>query len=354
VRSPASSMRSTLVFLLLCGIAHAEERLLTRAFRHGSRLPAASTEACCAFSLFELECADHPLIDSCAKSELPEGWQTRAKNLNINLKKGNTPKKWKTVIQKVVGKCFPKRTSLGKIDRTRCESQTSGDTADVQKDVPVDAVPSVEAVPSVDAVPSDSIPSFDPVQENGDAEDADVQKNVPGGGDPAPGVDSVPSVTPVQTNFGRCKSLDEETCCKAEPDTTAPCFYVGKFTKKGGKDTVLGWKCSSMDAVSYLTNSRGGDGLYWEAQKCRTAKADEEDEKDASVGTEAKCNAIGDDCAACEKQGCAYYSVSGSSGGGTQGVATEANGYCSGVKYALNQKVGQKNGMYTKTTCVEG
>jgi len=31
-------MRTTLVFLLLCGIAHAEERLLTKAFRHGSQL----------------------------------------------------------------------------------------------------------------------------------------------------------------------------------------------------------------------------------------------------------------------------------------------------------------------------
>jgi len=349
VRSPASSMRSTLVFLLLCGIAHAEERLWTRAFRHGSRLPA-STEACCAFSLFELECAeDHNLYDSCAKSEMPEDWQTRALKLNINLKKNGKPKKWKTVVQAVVKKCFRKKTPQGKIDRTRCDSQTSGDTADVQKDVPgrVD--------PSVDAVPSDSVPSSDPVQNNGDAEDADVQKTVPGGGDPASGVDSIPSVTPVQTNFGtlRCKNLNEEACCKAEPDTTAPCFYVGRFTKVGGKDQLKGWKCQGMGAMSYQMNSRGGDGHYWEVQKCRTAKASATEEV-VSVGTEAKCNAIGDDCAACEKQGCAYFSVPGSSGGGKHGVATEANGFCSGVKYALNQKVGQKNGMYTKTTCVKG
>jgi len=259
VRSPASSMRSTLVFLLLCGIVHAEERLWTRAFRHGSRLP-------------------------------------------------HVP---------------------GRVD------------------------PSVDAVPSVDAIPSDSVPSFDPVQENGDTEDADVQKNVPGGGDPAPGVASVPSVTPVQTNFGRCEGLNEEACCKAEPDTTAPCFYVGRFTKMGGKDQLSGWKCQNMGAMSYQMNSRGTDGHYWEVQKCRTAEASAtEDEEVVSVGTEAKCNAIGDDCAACEQQGCAYFSVPGSSGGGIHGVATEANGFCSGVKYALNQKVGQKNGMYTKTTCV--
>jgi len=303
-------MRSTLVFLLLCGIAHAEERLWTRAFRHGSRLPA-STEACCAFSLFELECAeDHNLYDSCAKSEMPEDWQTRALKLNINLKKNGKPKKWKTVVQAVVKKCFRKKTPQGKIDRTRCDSQTSGDTAD-------------------------------------------VQKTVPGGGDPASGVDSIPSVTPVQTNFGtlRCKNLNEEACCKAEPDTTAPCFYVGRFTKVGGKDQLKGWKCQGMGAMSYQMNSRGGDGHYWEVQKCRTAKASATEEV-VSVGTEAKCNAIGDDCAACEKQGCAYFSVPGSSGGGKHGVATEANGFCSGVKYALNQKVGQKNGMYTKTTCV--